>query len=80
MRALFPALLGCDNQVNLGFPFWREITSLAAKLLDPKLFHEQAYIDGAWSGADGGVGCESSKYGLDEFMELKYILMGSLSS
>lgn len=27
---------------------------LASKLSDPKLFHQQAYIDGAWSDADGG--------------------------
>jgi succinate-semialdehyde dehydrogenase/glutarate-semialdehyde dehydrogenase len=29
---------------------------------------------------ESGIGREGSKYGLDEFMEIKYILMGGLNS
>ena len=66
----------------------------AFPLKDPKLFRTQGYIDGQWVDADSrktfpirnpatgvkqsGLGREGSKYGIEEYLEVKYVLIGGI--
>ncbi|MDP7604666.1 MAG: hypothetical protein QF546_12595 [Alphaproteobacteria bacterium] len=43
------------------------------KLTDNKLFRQQCYVDGTCIMKESGVGREGSKYGIEVFLEVKYL-------
>ena len=48
------------------------------QLKDMNLFRQQCYIDGRRHAKGGTFFEESSKYGIEEFLEVKYLWIGGL--
>ena len=51
------------------------------QLKDAALLRQQAYVESPFGGVkESGIGRESSKYGIEEYLEVKYLCMGGIGS
>ncbi|MDP6407693.1 MAG: hypothetical protein QF797_21060 [Alphaproteobacteria bacterium] len=48
------------------------------KLTDNNFFRQQCHVDGTCIMKESGIGREGSKYGIEEFLEVKYLCMGGI--
>ena len=56
---------------------------VVSELVDSRLFREACYVEGRWvQGSSGQMlnGREGSKYGMDEFVEIKYMRFGGITA